>query len=142
MSIAAILGLLKALDWTKLIMGMAKWAWENKVLVAVVALVIAIAGLWWIHTRDVAANAELQATAESYRKAAIETAKTLETVKQHDANAEVARETAHAVEIAQLKAAANAKEAVRNAPPAPACPPDPAIARGLELLRHPETSGQ
>jgi len=142
MILTTLFGFLKALNWTQLIIEGVKGAWKNKTLVAIGLLLAVIGWLWWQHQHEVATNAELKASVETYRQAAVETAKTLEAVRQHDANAEVARETAHAVEIAALKAAENAKEAVRNAPPAPACPPDPAIARGLELLRHPETSGQ
>jgi hypothetical protein len=119
-----------ALVWLQL-------AWKYKAWIAIGLLLSVIAVLWYLHKSEIADNAQLKASAESYRQAAIQTAKSLEAVEQHNANAEVARETAHAVEIAALMASANAKEDVRNAPPPPACPPDPAIARGLELLRHP-----
>ena len=61
-------------------------------------------------------------------------------MKVHQAHIDAAVGASHAAELARLASSSKIRQGVASAPPAPACPPDPAVLHGLELLRG-ETHG-
>jgi hypothetical protein len=116
-------------------LGAVKQAWTRRAWLIPVLLAAALAGAIAWGCQLLAARAEALAEAAQYRAAARSAEAAIDKMKIHQAHIDAAIGASHAAELARLASLSKIRQGVAGAPPAPACPPDPAVLHGLELLR-------
>ncbi len=109
------------------------WAWRAWLVPVFLGVVLAGAVAYARHLQTSRADAE--AKAEQYRAAALSAEAAIDEMKIHQAHIDAAVGASHAAELARLAGSSKIRQGVASAPQAPACPPDPAVLHGLELLR-------
>jgi hypothetical protein len=109
------------------------WAWRAWLIPVLLAVALAGAIAWGRHL--LASRADAEAKAEQYRAAALSAEAAIEEMKIHQAHIDAAVGASHAAQLARLASSSKIRQGVSSALPAPACPPDPAVLHGLELLR-------